>query len=248
MVKTNNAAGRLYQVLARARAQPKPESTSKVWASVFGLGEDDVIGVYHCLIVMQGVLDEVERELVSIPELNTELYLSCVPQIQKVITPIQLNATWTHYGEHLSESVMTTLAFCADKLAEFASEVPIEPDELNGLQADVDSLFERVERSSLDPLLKEIVLDFLEAIRRAVVEYRLRGARALREVLEATIGAFYTNWDVFQEAKAEDEIRRFMGLLENIQLLVTKALHIKAIATGAVKGVMKLIGVDDPGS
>lgn len=241
MVRVDNPAGRLHVMLSKVRTQPREKRTRDVWADLFGVSPEAVHEIYRHLVLMQITLDEAREGLLRIPDLTQELYLLCFPNIQTAISPTNLDSQWVQYQKSLDDGTMRGLAFCSDTLGKYQAENLIEQATLDEITSDLDSLSEKVRASSLDDALKIVVLDLLEALRRAIAEYRIRGATALRQALEASVMAVFRNHSLFQDAAEREEVGRFWQVLRKVDKAVTWALKKGALVEPVVR-IVKMLG------
>lgn len=79
--------------------------------------------------------------------------------------------------------------------------------------AAVDELFEAVTESELDPELRDAILDRLESIRRAIVEYRVHGTKGLRNELHTTLGVLLRRSADMQRADNEPLRQRVIAFI-----------------------------------
>lgn len=245
MVPRENPAGRLYHILDQARRVDERKPKRQAWTEALGAGDSSASAVYHYLVLMQDELQETRRCLECIPNLNRELYLKWFPAIEKVLAPASISGNWQQDSRQITDAMLVSLAHCADKLAELHTEEPLENEELDALKRDTEALFKKVSEGSLDPQLRNVILDLLEAIRRAIVEYRIRGARALEDALRQTLGAIVINYPAFRASAEDVELKKFSALLCRLKAMVEKGLRIAALAKPAVD-ILMLVGKSLP--
>lgn len=220
MAATNddfNAARRLYEILTLARAQDANKPAREVWALAFGVPPTDRAAIFRGLAHLIDLVDEVTYSIRAIPNLDYELYLAHLPAIRKGIGLMQLDGNWEPELRVLTEAAIQSLLFSSDRLRQTQPERKLTPDTLAELAKDVDALFQVVLESDIDEELRRILLACLESFRRAVVEYRIRGAGGLRDAALKTIAELSV-------ARDKSWVPRFSKLLMKVNDLVAKAM------------------------
>jgi hypothetical protein len=222
---SDNSARRLHFFLEAAFQQGAGATARSVWAKVFGLREDDVIGIYRNLVLLADLADQVEREILAIPEINHPRYLRWLSSVRGALKSTSLEGHWSEQLRLLTEGTIEQLAFCAEKLGETSTETVIPDSELQEILAEIDALFTQVSDGSLDPELRMIILSLLETMRRAIAEYRIRGAESLREALARALGELLLNHPKVQEEtkKKNPDLNRFFSLLGRIDATIGRA-------------------------
>lgn len=222
----DTSARRLYEIVSSAFARNGTETTAKVWAATFGLREDDVAGIYRQLALLWDLTEEVERDIQAVvPEADYPLYLRWRNDLRGVLRSKSLETRWSEQLKLFDQTDLTSIQFCAAKLAEGETEIVIPADELKEFKSEIDELFDRVVESSLDPELRRAILESLEAIRRAIADYRIRGAAGIREALARARGEILAVAPAAaEEIKKESSfVKRFGGLLQKGHRIIREA-------------------------
>lgn len=128
---------------------------------------------------------------------------------------------------------MKGLRFCANELSKYHFESPISKQELADLLQQIEELTVDVLDSDIDPLLKTLIIDLLETIRKSIIEYRLRGAEGIKDALIYFIGSTVTNYDLVTKEKNKPIVQRVMDLVSATDKVVSTALQMKALCENA---------------
>src|SRR5689334_15596041 len=118
MVKRDNPAGRLHEILTQARNQPN-QPTIEVWTKVLGAQSGNKTEIMGAISNLLELLDEVKDKISKLDGLNTQLYLSRFPEIEAVVKATNYDAAWDSYKPHLNEAAMLNLAHCAEALSRY---------------------------------------------------------------------------------------------------------------------------------
>lgn len=240
MVKTDNPAGRLHEILTNALNQGNMP-TIEVWTMVLGATPGDKTDVIRRISRLHELVDEVKEKITKLSGLNTQLYLSRFPSIEAVVKATNYDAGWDAYKPHLNEAAMLNLAHCAEALSRY-DEAPIEQADMSALLESIDELSEKLLGSSIDSPLKEVIADLLENIRRSITEYRIRGAAGMRKELAYCIGMLMQNHELFKNEGAKEEVGAFIKIFTKFRGLIDVALKLKELGVDFAK-IVGLIGM-----
>lgn len=239
MAKTDNLAGRLYEILDATRKVRSPDLTDNTarcrYAKVFGLSNGNTVEIVHRLFQIHRLFDEVLLIMRSISDFDEELYLNPLSNLRFAVPLHNIETEWGKCAPHLSDAHMTALAFVAHELSRRPSEGSVNSEDLNQLLTEIDELYKDVMESSLDPDLKLLILERLEAIRQAIHEYRIRGIKRLREELAASIGTLIVNEDLIKQSGNKEEVQRFGKIINNLATYVSLASNVMKIAETVIK-------------
>ncbi|MBV5327366.1 MAG: hypothetical protein JZU65_06965 [Chlorobium sp.] len=233
MVNNKNQAGRLYKILSDAVKLPDGMPTIDMWANVLGVEPQNRTLVFMQYSMLQNLSDDVKRKISGMDGVNSKLLLSQHSNIDQAIKAANLDAGWSNYKHLLSPAVMLNLAHCADALSRY-DEKPIDMEELASLDADIAELFNKVADGSIDPTLRDIILDLLEAVRRSISEYKIRGASGIRDQLAYCLGKVFYNKDLFTNNTDIEEVVSWWKIFARADNMTTVALNLVSIGTSVI--------------
>lgn len=236
MVNHNNQAGRLHKLLTLATNQQDNIATLHAWANVFGIEQQDKSSIFKMLILLQEASNDIKHKISNMEGVNSNLLLSQHANIEQVVMASNLDAGWSNYKPYLNLAVMLNLAHCAEALSRY-DEKPIDEDELKNLDTDIAELFNKVADGTIDPTLRDIILGLLEAIRRSIAEYKIRGANGLRDELAYFIGKVVQNNDLMKNNSGLEEVSSLWKIFARVDNMTTIALNVVQIS----QHVMKLL-------
>ncbi|HCH1966146.1 TPA: hypothetical protein NKR26_002434 [Vibrio parahaemolyticus] len=250
MVDKNNPAGRLYSLLRDASAQPGKQPARVVWAKVLNADAKSDSDITRKIIALFQLSEEVQNIIRVIEDVNTDLYLSSFPQVEKAFFPLNLGASWSTYQQHLDKGVMTSLQFCAELLSTKYVEEKISDEDLEQITGMINELFQVIADSSLDSALRMTLLEEVERLRTALVMYQIKGAKGLKQSLQATIGMVVANQEELSVAAQShsDVIDRLGQLIDKIDMFTAKALKVHKALTKPVRFLLELISKDSDAS
>lgn len=244
----DNPAGRLYAVLSPAPSEQYAKLHAReVWAKLLELEDPkDNVGIYRGIGLLLDQLDKVEEILRSKPDIEQTVYLQNFAGLRQGIATPTLDALWAHSQRHLTAAAVRDLLFCSTKISEFYSEGHLEANEIKEIQVELGKLIESVSESSLSPELRQILLDLLEAVRRALAEYRIRGTSGLREATAQSIGFILLAWQQAKQDVEKEEVSRVIAFLRKLDSVVGRVMkYMPLLASIGRKLLPGVEGLDD---
>ena len=238
MASPDNPAGRLYEIQDRACSFAQPNRPIKeVWAQVLGGYPADNGSLYYPLSQLIQLTQNAKKSVQQLTDVDQTLYLKPFENIERAFATTNLDQPWSEFKDRVDDATMIALRFVSDALSRMGTEDVIDPEVLSDLQSDVGSLLEKVLQSDLPDELKTVLIESLEDIRGAILEYRIRGADGLRRVLESSVGAVLRQREQTQRIHEEKELKvifDFLGILRELDKLVAVSLKAKELVAPVV--------------
>lgn len=231
MAKKLNSASRILLVLEEAVKQNDRTQVLEVWMKVFSLKETQAI---KCAFIVTQLLQVMHKELelasdgITKAGISTSLYKQEFSNIENAISPLNLSNTWHSARQYLAAEVIKTLAFCAEILPDEESQ--ISQDELTAIQNQVDELREALNTATLPDRLMELIEHHILLIEKALLEYRVVGAKALREAGRTALGELIEVKAEVIESKDELVIKKLYEMWKNVNSAADVALKVEKIA------------------
>lgn len=223
MIKKDNPAGRLHELLTKTMHIANVP-IRQVWAKVFEVEENDTIAIYYNLAHLHNLTIEIEQMISRIPDANHELFLRNMGNIRKALSWPNIGSLWNELKNVLTEQAVTDLAFCAEEIDKFYKESAIPEEELENIKVEIDKLFKQLSDSTIDLKLKITLQDLLEAMRRAVNEYHIRGAKGMREVIDYSLGSILRHREDIKNDNHKQIIKNFTAFLVKVDDIVARAI------------------------
>lgn len=244
--QTTNRAKRLSDVIVAAskipsKSENRQHTVRQAWCMVFGMDDPStdtaLIEVLGNLTIIREEFDELIEMLEAIEGLNHELYVAPIKSLRGIVSNLNIiDASWGNYVHYFSKENLTSLRFVVDFVSnrnEFNEKV-VPPDELAGILADANALYDQVLNSKLSRPTKRVFLEIIEQLRSAVHEYRLRGPKGLKNALARATTILISNQEVVAENKDAEElvaIALLMKRVDNIYQLATTAIGLYEATT-----------------
>jgi hypothetical protein len=247
MAEPFDPAHRLHEILKQSSSQDPSQPARVVWAKLLRLPPDDRAGLLRALSELADLVDEIETAIKDRTDVDAILLLEKLPAVRKAIGLVQLESNWTTHAQMLTEATVRDLRFISIELQRFRPEEKLEEEVLAKLAAEVDSLTNEVAKSTIDKELRTVLLACLESFRRAIADYRIRGAAGLRDAATRTLGELVLV-SVSEKADASDRplLRRVWGLAQKTLDVTATAMKYRPLAEPLVRLALRAFGGDPP--
>lgn len=241
MPRDMNPAALLLFWLQHAKKCDASLSVLAAWCKVFELSPNDTPDVFKRLAFLIELAEKVEALILKRADLTHDLFLSGIPSIKAGLSQANLHNPWGSLRESFTDSGLVQLSFCADAIGKFCPEPEIPEDVLKEIGADLNALFDKVCSSSMNSEVKELFLDLLERMRRAIAEYRMRGATSLRDALEISVGRMVLRKARTGERNVAEEEKGLVSQLGAFLRRVDQVLNPSANAIGMAEAFKRWI-------
>jgi hypothetical protein len=227
----SNQAASLKAILDSTIISRQNSTIRQAWTSEFNLAIDDLPSLFFILSQVVQSLREIRAKVQTMNTMNPEIICAPLETLESAICFPNLDAS--------IGSILGVYGPRAQMALEMASsyfdKANIDPhatqDDLKKIEQDLGDLTSFVTEGDIDPELRQIMLDLLECIRRALAEYRIRGNSSLRQVLDQSLGRLMREYkESYKSSKdAATVIQRFGQLLTLIDKAVSIAKNAKPI-------------------
>lgn len=223
MTKNLNSAARLLRILERASEHQDATQTMEAWAKLLGVAVDNP---NRRAVEVGELVNAMHRELhlaatgLAAANFSKSVYESAFMRIEHAISPMLLPTTWNNVKQYLTPDVLTALAFSTEILPDEESQISAE--ELFAIQQKVEELRATVADASTPTRLRQLIQHHVELIDRALLEYSVLGAKALREAGRTALGEMIEVKDELAPVKTSPAVSK----LESAWATVNKAADI----------------------
>jgi hypothetical protein len=184
-----NSASRLVAILKSIPSQNPNRQPIEVWSDLFMIQD---VNPHRKTILVGERLSAMHREIELVQEqmrkanFSDHLYGAAVSHIENALSAMLLATQWSQVLQYLTPETFVALSFCGEILPD--EESIIEPNELTSIAAQVQELEDSLAASTLPPRLLALMRHHIDLIRRALAEYPIAGAKALREAARIALG------------------------------------------------------------
>lgn len=236
--KSNNPAGRLFNILFEARRLNQATKAREAWAQLFDVESTDTAAILQIVADLILLTADAKEAVEALDDVDHVIYLKPFARIEQVFATANLETNWKSVRDRLDEPTMVGLQFCADTLSRLHQEAVVEQEELDSLLALVDEAFREVMASSLSAELKKVIMQSLEEIRRAVRTYQIWGLDGLKRALATGVGGIFLNKDDFERNKKQSSVKRFLSALGKLNQVVILALNTQDLLGPALQTLL----------
>lgn len=215
------------------RTSSESENTQilEVWAKLFSIEESNPN--FKAALVserLRWIYKELELITFQMKESNfsESLYADAITNVEHAISTMILSAGWNNSKQYLRPETLKALEFCSEILPDEESQ--ISPDELMQIQKLVDELCDSLTKSKLPPRLIALIKHHIELIERALAEYPITGAKALREAARTGLGEIIEIKGEVSESQDAPEISKLGELWKTVNKYADGALKIEGLA------------------
>jgi hypothetical protein len=231
MTKNINSASRLLRILERHTSHADNVQTLEAWAGLLDVTETHphrrIVAVGELVHAMHRELEHAATELAS-ANFSKNLYENAFSRIENALSTMLFPNTWNHVRQHLAAEVLTALAFCTEILPNEETEISVE--ELASIRSKLDELRLTLEDSSLPRRLRSLIEHHVELIERALAEYPVVGAIALREAGRTALGEMIEAKDELATIENDPAVSRLKAAWKTVNEAADFALKAEGVA------------------
>lgn len=94
---SDNPAQRLFEICSQSLESRPHLSAREVWGQVLDIDSDDLPKIYRALGALNDLAQETREQIEKLPNIDHELYLEDLPLVEKALSPINLDMSWSNY-------------------------------------------------------------------------------------------------------------------------------------------------------
>ena len=234
MRRKNNSIWKLHDHLEVLRKQSSGVAVRIAFGEAFGLNSNDLPTLYKTNLLLRQMVDDAERKVQQTENINHELYLRSFPTIKRALSIPNWDSAWAGSQQHLTETAVADMAFCAEMLSLYHHEIEVKPEDLAEIQQQIDALFQRVSESKINRRLRQTILELLEVIRSAIAQYKIVGISGLHDSVAISLGKLALQHEELAASKEEKELKEFWQLLVKIEGVVSKVMEYKPLLEASI--------------
>jgi hypothetical protein len=231
MTKKINSASRLFRILERHSSHADNVQTLDAWAGLLDVTETHphrrIVAVGELVHAMHRELEHAATGLAS-ANFPKNLYENAFSRIENALSTMLFPSPWNQVRQYLAPEVLTALAFSTEILPDEETEISVE--ELGSIRSKLDELRATLEDSSLPRRLRSLIEHHVELIERALAEYPVVGAIALREAGRTALGEMIEAKGEIASAKDDPAVSKLEAVWKTVNDAADAALKADGIA------------------
>lgn len=219
----DNPFEELHALMQAAAAISTGHKTLDVWASVLKFSASNSIevaqGLNRIILLMQR-----SRKAVSFIPGDRERFVAPIEQLERLFSSQNLTNLWNDYRNYLDASTLTALDFGAYALSQFSPGAsPEKSAAIRQYIEKLDSLLAEALEANLSDPIKKLFIKHLEALRTALLRYRMEGPEVLEDALDGAVGALNRHGAAIRDEPAEGQelLHRFWEMLSKVNDLAS---------------------------
>lgn len=235
-----NPTGRLLDILVNVRTKPDALSARKVWAAAFDCEPSDTGAILGSLADLIKLLAEAKEATQRFVPGDLTIFLAPFPKIEAMLSRVHLDNTWQPSRAHLDDKTMSGLEFGDHMLTQFYGKNSLSGELIHDFITQLNELLQQCLSSDLPLELKKIFVKNLEALRHALMAYKISGANGLVDEIDRTAGSLFRYREEIQAASSEAQTKEFATkvfdiiskLNDSVQIVQNAAYLVGPVAGG----------------
>lgn len=245
METKNNPTGRLLDILIAAKGHNGNQTTRNVWASVFGRDPADTGVLLEALADLIKLLAEAKSATERFVPGDPTIFLAPFPKVEAMLSQVNLEAAWAGLVPHLDDRVMAGLEFGDHALTAHYGKFPLNSALIDDFTTQLSELLQRCLNTDLPDDLKKLFIKNLEALRHALLVFKISGAKGLEDEIDRVLGSLLRHGEEIKTASSEGKAKVFTMAVFDVITKLNEAVQIvqntATLAAPAATGVALMI-------
>ncbi|WP_426159027.1 hypothetical protein [Pseudomonas sp. TSRC2-2] len=201
MENKNNPVSRLRENLLIFKTGARNDAQiSELWAKVFDCKVTDTITIFNGIGLMHRLNAEAREATETFSPGSPDFFFKPFGQIEHLLSKMALHTQWANISSLLNQETMTALEFIEHFIdANYSKPRPDSGQKIVDLLNQVDALIESCVVSNLDEELKKLFVKQLQALRSALLSFRISGPTGLEDAMSQVTGALMRNQSVIKD-------------------------------------------------
>jgi sirohydrochlorin ferrochelatase len=176
-IPLNNPASRLVILLFDIQ-RASGGAVAETFYAALKVPKGDVVEMVAQQQAWHKTVDDVTKRLASSGNGHlAEVYEEqTARKLRLLLAPTNFSIPWNNFkAEFFRDDLVSNMLIYSTVLSNSAPEKELTEDELASLTRELTAVYDAVRDSSIEATLKDLILDGLEDLRRAIHDYRIRG-------------------------------------------------------------------------
>lgn len=187
----HTSAARLHGILTAMSTQRADRPLLNVWAHALGVDPADKARLLERVALVGHLVAETRDDITQrLPSRRVPWFLEKYPLIEQLVDEVQFTVTWNAVADRVNPVVLDRLwsAHLALDAVPAAAPKTLPADTVARFRARAEELLAEVLAADLPQPLRRLVVDHLEALRRALLMYELEGIEGLEQAVTFAMG------------------------------------------------------------
>ena len=219
-VTTDTSAGRLWNILQQGKEfslghQSNPGlKIGTVWSHILDIDPGNEFRVIQAHASITLLVAEVEADIRRVYGEQANLYLGLLKKVIAGLSQSSVAQPWSNLDSHLDDATMSGLALAAQNLKASFAETQISESELQDLLIHIDEMSNNIADSTINPELKIALLQGLEELRRAVVDYKITGSVSVKRAAQQAVGSIALSKDGITTNDEIEKVKKVLDVMD----------------------------------
>ena len=210
-----------------------PNVMSSYWVAALEIDRSEF---YDSLAGIIKLVAEIERILDTNDVRNRDIHAKQLAAVKNLIFEMG-SMQWPEFRRQVTDNFLMLLQLLDSELSDYWPKPPESIEGLATLQTQIEDLISDVVESDLGDEIKRVITDGLNAVRNAILEYRVRGVEGIRQALDMNIGLIARYFADLKTADESDDggvISKWSGVLQRVDTMISLALNVPQLAAPVI--------------
>lgn len=183
---------------------------------------------------------EVEQILNQNDFRHREAHLERLNRIKTALMQVT-SMSWAEFSAQFDQDFVSLLEWLASDVSDYFDETPLSTEDLQSLQTEIEDLINDVVESGLDETIKHVITVGLDAVRDAILQYRVRGVEGIQHAWDKNFSVFARYHQELQTANENDDrgvISRVWDFLMKLDATLSVASNVPQLAAPVITQLM----------
>jgi hypothetical protein len=166
------------------------------------------------------LIDLAKRARVQIDELagqpGCNLFMDAINSIISVLERLSMRENWTNYLPVFNARALGQLEICVHIIETWMPLKKPTQEMLDELLQGIRESIDEVTEADLEVEVKQLLLEMLRGVERALLAYEVSGLYGLRIAVERSIGSTMLHYDSLMKSKRGDVVKQSLGRIWNV--------------------------------
>jgi hypothetical protein len=232
-----SATGRLFELCSRAVQVNGSLPVTVAWAVLATNQEHEIGRGFDLLAHAFRLIEESKQEVLRRPDIKQELFMRSINSVEQIFRSASYGNSWSSISIPLQQA-LNALEFSAERLNAFSGERLMPQSEVVELLEQLEVVYHALLESDIESSLKQDLLKQLDQIRTALVEYRVRGAEAVMNAANSSVGLIVRLKDKISNVAAVKEVNDFLDLVVKLEAVAMRIVAYTTMGAPAIQALL----------
>jgi hypothetical protein len=188
MLDRENFVARL-RVVAGLLAKAGPNDPVPNALGLALAAEIHTVEFHRRYVLLVDLAERARDQAATLSDPNAQLYVDAIRAMLSAVSSLDMRENWGRYSGPFGTRAMTLLELCERAVAHHLTVAEPPEDQVFALLTPIQEAISAVVASDFEPEAKQLLLEMLRDVEKALLAYHVSGLAGLRVALERTVGA-----------------------------------------------------------